>query len=109
MNDYKLADYKQASYQLNNLLKQNTNNDTLNYFFGVVNYELKDYQATISSLDAVPPVSIYYDKSQYRLILTYLKIKDKEVAVKIIDQCLLNRGNLFYEKLVELKAELSKY
>jgi len=108
MSDYKLADYKQTSYKLNNLLKENTSNDTLNYFFGIVNYELTNYGATRSSLSHITETSAYFDKAQYYLVLMYLQVDDKKAAIQTINQSLLNKTNLFFDKLTLLKQELSK-
>ncbi|MBC7696229.1 MAG: hypothetical protein H7141_12365 [Burkholderiales bacterium] len=108
MISYKNGDYVIAKNKLNDLLKNNTSNDTLRYFLGITSYELKDYRTAIASLNLVSSESKYYDKAQYRLVLIELLVDDKQRALNKIDECLANKNHLYYDKLVQLKTELSK-
>jgi tetratricopeptide (TPR) repeat protein len=108
MTSYKNDDFVTTKNKLNELLKHNNSNDTLRYFFGITNYELKDYRTAIASFNMVSPESIYYDKAQYRLVLIELLIDDKQKALNKIDECLANRNHLYYDKLVQLRTELLK-
>lgn len=108
MNFYKSADYADAQKELAELLKTDLNNDTLIYFDAVINDELKSYSSAISGYSNIPSTSNYYQKAQYRLVLAYLKADEKGKAVEAINQALGNKEHLFYDKLSQLKTELSK-
>ena len=108
MNSYKTEDYKGAKKQLEILLKTNNSNDTLNYFNGIINYELVDYITAKISFKKINKGSSYFEKAQYRLILIALKTKNKAEAIGMIDESLLNKNHIYYEKIKSLKAELSK-
>lgn len=108
MNLYKSDDYTGTKIKLQKLAKENPANDTLNYFYGVVNFELKDYRQARANLNNIKSESKYYEKAQYRLILIDLKINDKQQAIAKINECLVNNQHLYYDKLLELKAELTK-
>lgn len=108
MNSYKSGNYKEAQRQLDELLKKDSNNDTALYFNAVVNDELKNYQPAINNYARIPSSSNYFQKAQYRLVLTYLKTNEKNKAVEIINQSLGNKEHLYYDKLCQLRAELAK-
>lgn len=108
MNLYKIGDYISTKNKLEFLLKENNTNDTLQYFYGVVNYELENYRASRAGFNSIKTESNYYEKAQYRLILIDLKINDKQSAITKIDECLLNKQHLYYDNLAKLKAELTK-
>lgn len=108
MNAYKSQDYKIALEQLDVLLQKTPKNDTINYYFGVVNYELGNYDVSKSTLNSIVPESYYYEKAQYRLVLIELKINNKQGAIDKIDSCLKNKNHLYYNKLTQLKEDLSK-
>ena len=108
MISYKNGDYVIAKNKLNDLLKNNTSNDTLRYFFGIISSELNDYRAALENFTMIKSESVYYDKAQYRLVLIELLANDKQKALNKIDECLSNKNHLYYDKLVQLKKELSK-
>lgn len=108
MNSYKTGNYIDAQKQVDGLLKKDSNNDTLIYFNAVIYDELKDYSSAITNYARIPPPSNYYQKAQYRLVLTYLKVNEKDKAVNIITQALANKEHVFYDKLSQLSTELSK-
>jgi len=105
---YKNGDYVTTKNKLNDLLKNKNTNDTLNYFLGITSYELKDYSAALASFNTINSESVYYDKAQYRLVLIELVANDKQKALHKIDECLANKNHLYYDKLIQLRAELSK-
>ena len=108
MASYKNGDYIKSKNRLNDLLKNNTTNDTLRYYFGITNFELKDYRAALASFNMIGSESKYYEKAQYRLVLIELFLNDKQIALNKIDECLANKNHLYYDKLVQLRTELSK-
>lgn len=108
MNLYKSGDYVAAKNKLEFLLKENNTNDTLQYFYGIVNYELENYRASRTGFNSIKTESNYYEKAQYRLILIFLKTNNKQSAINKIDECLLNKQHLYYDNLVKLKSELTK-
>ena len=107
MNDYKTGNYTEAKSKLKKIVNINKN-DTASYFLGVVNYELKNYGEAINSFSNVKLPSFYFEKSNYRLVLTYLKTNEKKEAIRLINEALQNKEHPFYFKLNGLKSELSK-
>ncbi|MFN8117913.1 MAG: hypothetical protein U0W65_17520 [Bacteroidia bacterium] len=108
MNLYKSGDYVATKNKLEFLLKENNANDTLHYFYGVVNYELNNYRASRAGFNSVKTESNYYEKAEYRLILIDLKTNDIQKALDRVNKCLLNKQHLYYDNLVKLKSELTK-
>lgn len=108
MNSYKANDYIKAKTQIELMLRHNLGNDTLKYYYGVVNYELGDYSSSNATLKEIKPESQFFDKAQYRLILIELKNSNKKNAIERIDICLENKSYLYYDKLVRLKEDLTK-
>ena len=107
MNDFKKGDFSGAKGKLEKISAVNAN-DTISYFLGVVSYELKDYKEAIADFKRVNATSNYSDKSQYRLALSYLSTLNKKDALIVINVALQNRENKFYDKLLELRTELTK-
>jgi hypothetical protein len=83
-------------------------NDTLLYFNGVINYELNNITKAQKSFSELSSTSGFYDRAQYRLILTYLKLDDKSNAVNELKKALNNSNSIYYEKLQSLEKELVK-
>ena len=107
MNDFNKGDFIGAKGKLEKIPAVNSN-DTISYFLGVVSYELKDYKEAIADFKRVNTTSNYLDKSQYRLVLCYLKTSKKDEALNGINEALQNKENKFYDKLLELRTELTK-
>lgn len=108
MNFYKSGNYNDAKKLMDEMLKMETTNDTLIYFNAVISEELKNYRPAINNYTRIPSTSNYFQKAQYRLALTYLKSNDKNNAIEIINQALSNKEHLYYEKLSQLRVELTK-
>lgn len=107
MNDYKTGNYSGAKSKLEKIGGSITN-DTINYFYGVVNYELQNYNDAKSDFLQITSSGYYFEKAQYRLVLTFLKTNDKKSAIQFINEILQNKEHPFYNKLSDLKAELAK-
>lgn len=107
MNLYKQVDYNGAKNEINKLLVVNSYNDTLNYFLGVVTYELMDFETAKLGLNKIKLDSRYFEKAQYRIILIALKQNNKKLALAKIDEALKNKEHLFYNKISSLKEDLS--
>lgn len=108
MNAYKAGNYTDAQRQLNELLQGDSTNDTLIFFNALINDELKNYQSAIIGYSNIPSKSNYFEKSQYRLVLTYLKTNQKRKAIEIINLALNNKEHLYYDKLNRLRTELTQ-
>ena len=104
MNDLKSGNIKESKEKLDKLKSSGTN-DTLSYFEGVLDYELKNYGEAIKNFSSVNESAYYFQKAQYRLVLSYLMSKNKKSALEAIDKATANK---YFAKLSELKAELSK-
>jgi tetratricopeptide (TPR) repeat protein len=108
MNSYKSGNYTDARQQVVELLKGNSGSDTLVYFNAVINDELKNYPSAINNYSSIPATSNYYEKAQYRLVLAYLKTNEKAKAIEVLNKAMTKKDHLFYDKLNQLKAELSE-
>ncbi len=107
MNKYKTADYSRAKLDLDLLLKNNSNNDTVIYYLGVVEYELTNYTQAELQFKSIKSESSFYQKAEYRLLLAYLQ-KNKIVDAKsIASKIALNPNHLYFEKGNDILKELS--
>lgn len=107
MNSYKNSDYVAARNALQQLMLKNSNNDTLNFFLGVTLYELGDFKGADKCFVQMKPTSSFYQKSQYRELLVFLKLNNKQMVKKYVNEILNNKDHLYYEKVVMLGSELA--
>jgi TolA-binding protein len=80
MNAFKLEEWDKA-----NVLLQEIESDTANYFLGMVFYEKSDLNAAQQQFLLIDEFSNYYEIAQFRLALTYLKNNQIELATKILN------------------------
>lgn len=89
MNAFKLEEWDKA-----NVLLQEIESDTANYFLGMVFYEKSDLNAAQQQFLLIDEFSNYYEIAQFRLALTYLKNNQIELATKIFNH-LIEKNSLF--------------
>ncbi len=107
MNDYKTGNLINALENTHKLMLEKQDNDTLEYFNGVICLELEQYDAAYASFHGIPQTSPFFEKAQYRMIIIDLKEKKKQDVLILIDESLSRKDGLYYDKLVSLKKELS--
>jgi len=108
MNLYKQGNYKESLIIINELLQITPANDTINYYSGVLNYELhnndkaiEDFKKTLSN-----NASAFKEKAEFRLALTYLLIDNTEKAKEIFKIISESSSHLYKEKSEEILNEL---
>ena len=80
MNAFRDSEYEEALGGFSELLETKANNDTLLYFSACSNMELDNNSEATKQFKAVPDYSVFKEKSDYRLVLTYIKNEDFEKA-----------------------------
>ena len=106
LNKYKTGDYNGAKNLLMNIHISQINNDTISYYLGLVNYELKDYNVAKNNLTSIQKTSSFYFKSEYRMLLVYLKLDSTEQAKKTYKQILANTNHPYFDKAQLVSKEL---
>lgn len=107
MNAYKNSDFVGSKKFLHEVISNNRTNDTLNYLLGVTLYELGDYKGADECLVQIKGTSVFYEKSQYRELLIFLKTNNEMMVNQTVKTILENKDHLYYDKVSELKSELS--
>lgn len=87
MVDYKSGEYQSAIDRWTPLLAKSPENDTLNYFLGTANLELKDTEPAIDRLKKVTkePQSKFFNEAHWYLALAYIlenQIEDAALVLK---------------------------
>lgn len=107
MNEFKTGNLTTALENLHKLMLEKQNNDTLEYFNGVICLELKQYDASYASFHGISDQSTFFEKAQYRMIIIDLMENKKQDVLMLINENLERKDGLYYDKLVSLKKELS--
>lgn len=78
MVDFKIEKYDSARLKWEKLLKENPENDTLNYYLGSSHFNLEEYNEASIYFETVrnEPQSPFYHKSGFYLILSWLKTEE---------------------------------
>lgn len=105
MNAFKDNEFKESLLGFNDLLENNPTNDTLLYFIGCANLELENLDKAILSFNEVSEPLILKQKSDYRLLLVYLKKEEYELAKKVIQQITGNENHRYYEVAIRILKE----
>jgi len=84
MMAYKDNSYKEAKGGFIQLQKI-VNNDTLNYYIGVCELELENSTSAINHFNKVPANSFFYDKTQYRMVLCFVRLNNLMAAKNILN------------------------
>ena len=95
MNTFKDNEFKEALLGFNDLLEHNPSNDTLLYFIGCANLELENLDKAILSFNEVNEPLLLKEKSEYRLVLVYLKKEDYQSAKKVLQQIAANKNHRY--------------
>lgn len=105
MNAFKDNEFKESLLGFNDLLENNPTNDTLLYFIGCANLELENLDKAILSFNEVSEPLILKQKSEYKLLLVYLKKEDYISAKKVLQQITGNKNHRYYEVAIQILIE----
>lgn len=84
MNAYKLGNNEEALTLIESQLANDTQNDTLNYYMGVIRKELGSFDKAIESFNAVKESSKFFQKAEYQLAYCYIQEENSEESLKIL-------------------------
>ncbi len=101
MSIFKLENYEEAGKQFEDLLSENTTNDTLLYFSALCNYRTNRLDAAIKKWGSVQINSYFFEKSRFRLAIAYWAINDKKNCLELLKQCLSGQDDLLKRKSEE--------
>lgn len=100
MNAYKQEKWEEAE---NLLLK--INSDTAYYYLGIVNYEQKELNKTVEYFSIIPETSFWFEQSEFRLALTYLKMEQVDKAKNMLNK-IANNNSLYSKQTATILKEL---
>lgn len=105
MIDYKMGEYDKAIVAWEKLLKENSANDTLNYFLGSANLALDNNDKAIRYFSIVlsNPNSAFYKDANWYTGLALLKGNKKEEAIPFIEKSGYPNKDELLKKLKEGK------
>ncbi len=83
MSAYKTSDYQTSGVMFKKLLLQNPKSDTLLYFSGWCELQLKRNFEAIQMWDQVNPESIFYSKTQYMMGVAWWQLNEEPRAKEI--------------------------
>lgn len=95
INAYKLEKWIKAE-----MLFEQIDSDTSDYFIGIINYEQKEFSNAITSFESIPQNSTWYEESQFRLALIYLHIEQESKSKSILKH--ISKSN----SLFKIEAEI---
>lgn len=89
MTNYKLGNYDAAIQEWENMLKTDSDNDTLNYFIGMGYLANNNAQKSTSFLESAASNkhSVFLSDTYHYLALAYLKLGEIDRAKKMLIQC----------------------
>lgn len=97
MSEYRIGNYTEAISEF----KLVTENDTANYYLGICFLKTNELDSASIYLESIKPNSLYYNKSQYYLALSYIYNNKKSEGLSIL------KKNTFQEKdFIENKIKL---
>lgn len=106
MTEYKNENFEKAKSMSLKLISQNPTNDTLHYYLGVINCELKLPNEAIQEFNLVSKqATILYERAFYSKTLCLMAV-DKEKAKNNLLEITKNSNNTYYKQaLIVLEKE----
>jgi len=105
MNAFKDNEFEESLLGFNELLKNNTTNDTLHYFIGCANLELNNLNKAILNFEEVKKPQHLKEKSDFKLVLVYLKEEEYRSAKKILQKISENKNHHYYTVALTMLEE----
>lgn len=106
MNLFRDEDYTSSLNGFQKLLIEKSTNDTLHYFIGVCLLENGEIKAAINEFNYNYEHSFFKEKSEYRLVLSYLKTKEKKKLKQQLTIILQNKNHRYYQQANALLGKL---
>lgn len=97
--------FDEALKGFSELLKNNPKNDTLRYFVACSNLELGHTNEAIQDFNKIETLSIFKEKTDFKLALIYIKEDKIEDAKRILKEISINHSHEFYSKANEILNE----
>lgn len=97
-NFYKLGEYENAKKELNILIQDQSNNDTLLYYKACILKEQKNYIEAIEYFKLIKPDSEYFEKSDYQKAMCYWYLNDDKNLLNTLKVMSENPKHLFYHQ-----------
>ncbi len=97
--------FKQAQWQKAEMLLEQIDSDTSDYFIGVINFEQKEYKNAVVSFESVPENSTWHQETEFRLALVYLQMGEFEEA-KAILQTIKNSHSTYQKQAAKIYQNL---
>ena len=109
MNYYKLGELDSSISIINHMITENSENDTLNYYFAIISEQLSMYDDAVKKYLIVisDKNSLFYSKASFHLGITYLKTKKWNEARNIFSVISSDQNNPFQKKAAELLEKIS--
>lgn len=105
---YKEEKYEEASAVLKNLRNEKIKSDTISYYSGVTEYKLEHYKMAIVYFKEVLTFkeSVYKEKADYRLALSYLADGDITKAKSILHRIASSENHLYKVQAKKILKEI---
>jgi TolA-binding protein len=97
--------YKQERWEEAENLLLTINSDTAYYYLGVINFEQQQYALSIDFFSQVTGKSDWFEQSEFRLALTYLKIEQVDKAKNMLNK-IANNNALYSKQSATILKEL---
>lgn len=105
MAAFKDEAYTEALRGFEKILEEQSQNDTLLYFSACSNMELSNNEKAIRQFRKIDSESIFHEKSEYRLALTYIKSNQFENAKKLLQKMAADSKHQYSEKAEKILRE----
>jgi tetratricopeptide (TPR) repeat protein len=107
MNFYKLGEYDKAT-SIFETMKYETKNDTVSYYSAILNFKKDKFEEAILGFKSVvsKKESIFIEKAEYRLALSYLAAHHKEEAKEVISKIISDQNHLYFDQASDLSKEI---
>ena len=97
--------FKQKQWAKAEMLFEQIDSDTSDYFIGVINYEQKEYKNAVISFENISETSTWHQESQFRLALIYLQLEDIE-KTKVVLKRISGSDGVYSEVALTILEEL---
>jgi tetratricopeptide (TPR) repeat protein len=106
MVQYKRGNFTEAKKALEMLMAESPDNDTVIYYLGVTNYEIKNYDAALDYFQRVLKTDNFFrEKTEYRIGLNFLRLNRQQAAKSVFEKIALEPNHLYKERANEILRE----
>lgn len=105
-NLYKLGNYENAHKEIDLLIQNQSNNDTLLYYKACILKEQKSYFKAIEYFKMINPSSEYFEKANYQEAMCFWYLDDKENLLNALNAMSEDQKHLFYHEALLILEKL---